>query len=242
MNLPIIGITGDIIKVKFYSNFWNKRSGMNDAYIRAVERANGIPTILPVSNPDYASNIAKRLDGFIFSGGCDISPYYYNEEPRCEIREMAPERDEFEFALLKEVLLQGKPILGICRGAQLLNILLGGTLYQDSSYNEEFNLQHFQQSEPILPIHGIETKKGSFIHSIVGDKFNVNSIHHQMIKDIGEGLEITAWSSDGAIEAIEKKNEDFVIGLQWHPEIMSKNNTKMQNIFNELIKHSSKNL
>lgn len=242
MSLPIIGITGDITRAKFYANFWNKRSGINDAYIRAVERANGIPIILPVSNSDYVSSIVKKVDGFIFSGGCDISPFHYNEEPLSEIKEMNPERDVFELALLKEVLQQGKPILGICRGAQILNIALGGTLYQDTSYNKSFNLQHLQQSEPALPIHGIETKKGSFIHSIIGDKSYVNSIHHQILRDIGEGLEVTAWSSDSAVEAIEKKNEDFVIGLQWHPEIMSRNNEQMQNIFNELIKHSSKNL
>lgn len=236
MKKPIIGITGDITYTKFYRDFWNYRSGINDSYIRAVERADGIPFILPVSKTDYATKIINNIDGLILSGGNDVSPINYNEEPIEELCSIDPSRDNFELALLKESITKDKPVLGICRGAQLLNISFGGSLYQDTSCNKAFKLQHFQKSDPHIPIHKIKTMKGSLINSILGDELSVNSIHHQMIKDLGSNLEITALSSDGVIEAIEKRDSKFVVGIQWHPEIMSKNDSKMQNIFNEFIK------
>lgn len=235
MKAPIIGITGDITFTKFYLDFWNYRSGINDAYIRTVERGNAIPLILPVSKPIYASKIISNIDGLILSGGNDVSPFNYNEEPIDKLTSIDPSRDDFELALLKEAISNDKPVLCICRGAQMLNILFGGTLYQDTSCNKNFTLQHFQKSDPAIPVHKIKTKQDSFINSILGDEISVNSIHHQMIKKLGDGLEATATSSDGVIEAIELKDSKFTVGIQWHPEIMAKSNIRMQNIFNEFI-------
>lgn len=238
MKTPIIGITGDITFTKFYRDFWNYRSGINDAYIRAVERAKGIPLILPVSKKEYASSIISTIDGLILSGGNDVTPSNYNEEPIDSLGSIDPHRDEFELSLLKEAINQDIPVLCICRGIQLLNVLFGGSLYQDTLCNPKFNIQHSQRSEPHIPIHSIRTKKGSFINSILGDEAKVNSIHHQMINKLGKGLESTAESLDGVIESIEKKDSKFVVGVQWHPEILSKDDVKMQNIFNELILHT----
>lgn len=238
MSLPIIGVTGDIITAKFYGNFLNERSGINDPYIRAVERAEGIPIILPVSKPEFASKLINNIDGLILSGGRDISPYNYGEEPLNEIMAIDPDRDAFEFALLKEALAKNKPILAICRGAQILNVLLGGSLYQDISYNKDFKLQHAQESAPYIPVHRIKTEKNTFINSVLGDEAFVNSLHHQVIKSLGNNLKVTASSSDGVIEAIEKTDSSFVIGVQWHPEILAKDNQKMQTIFNALTSNS----
>lgn len=242
MKSPIIGITGDVMITKFYSNFTNKRAGINNSYVKATIRSNAIPIILPISEEENAKQLVSSINGLILSGGNDVSPQIYNEEPIHPLRDINPKRDSFEMALLKEAILQGKPVLAICRGFQLLNVAYGGTLYQDVSCNSKFTIQHFQQSDPVFCIHNVETQKGSFINSVLGEKVMVNSIHHQMIKEVSPEFNVTAWSKDGVIEAIEKKDGSFVVGIQWHPEILSKNDKDMQNIFNVFVNKASKGL
>lgn len=240
MKSPIIGITGDVTIAKFFSIFWNKRAGINEAYVKTVSRTPGIPIILPVSHRKNAAQLISNIDGLILSGGNDVSPEIYGEEPLSKLRELNPERDYFEIELLKEAIIQNKPVLGICRGFQLMNTAFGGTLYQDASYNEQYNLQHMQQTDPTFPIHSIKIKEGSIIHSILGSSIKVNSLHHQMLKDVSKDFHPTAWSKDGVIEAIEKNDGSFIIGVQWHPEILSEGTPSMQSIFDRFVREASK--
>lgn len=242
MQSPIIGITGDVTFAKFFSIFLNKRAGINEAYVKAVSRTSGIPIILPVSHEKNAKKLISTVNGLILSGGNDVSPEIYGEEPLSKLSELNPLRDEFEIALLKEAIKQNKPVLGICRGFQLLNTAFGGTLYQDVSYNESCNLQHMQQTEPIFPIHSVDIKEGSIIYSILGGSVRVNSLHHQMIKNVSPDFHEVAWSKDGVIEAIEKNDGSFVIGIQWHPEIMSETSDLMQGIFNRFVNEAAKGI
>lgn len=240
MKKSIIGVSGDVTWAKFFLTFSNKRSGINEAYISTVSNCNGIPVILPVSKPENANQLIDSVDGLILSGGNDVSPYIYGEDSSQFLRSTDPFRDEFEISLLKEAIKQGKPVLGICRGMQLINVAFGGTLYQDTSLNANYTIQHFQQSDPHFPIHSINVMENSILHSILGSKAMVNSIHHQMLKKVSNEFYITATSNDGVIEAIEKKDGSFVLGVQWHPEILSESYEKMKGIFERFIEECNK--
>ena len=149
---------------------------------------------------------------------------------------VSPERDKFEIMLLKEYLKTNKPILAICRGLQLTNIYFGGTLYQDIKYVDT-QIQHRQKWHLYLPTHNIDILgKDNILYEIFGEKTRVNSFHHQMIKDLAEGLTPIAKSSDGVIEALQKKDHPFFYATQWHPEMMSvRGNEGMKKIFDKFV-------
>ncbi|KMT22524.1 gamma-glutamyl-gamma-aminobutyrate hydrolase family protein [Clostridium cylindrosporum] len=235
MKLPIIGISGDLSNTKFFLDFWTKRAGVNDAYIQSVSRSSGLPIMLPVTDNLNVSQLIASIDGLILTGGKDVSPALYGEDSLSLLRETKPERDAFEMALLKEAIIQNKPILGVCRGMQLINIAFGGTMLQDVSYDESIKIQHFQQTDSIFPIHNIKVKENSILHSILGSESRVNSIHHQAIKKLSPDFIATAWASDGVIEGIEKKGDEFILGVQWHPEMMSETDANMKKLFDRFI-------
>ena len=155
--------------------------------------------------------------------------------------DITPERDTFELAILEEFLKTKKPILGICRGLQLMNVFYGGTLYQDIKYVDT-NIQHKQKWLADLPTHNINILENNILFEIFGKKARTNSFHHQMIKDLGRELTSIATANDGVIEAIQNKNYPFFYGVQWHPEMMaSRGNLGMKKIFDKFIE-SCKNL
>lgn len=184
------------------------------AYAMAVEEAGGLPLIVPIlSLKDNITSVAQSFDGFLFSGGDDIWPGYYGEEPLLNL-ELSPDaRTDFEIELLKEVLRLKKPVLGVCLGAQLINVALGGTLYQDIPVQISNYLDH-------RSLHKVSIKKDTLLDRILmGMKdITVHSGHHQAVKAIGKGLVASAYSSDGVIEAIELHDYPFLVGVQWHPE------------------------
>lgn len=235
---PVIGISGSILINKGNAFSGYRRSYVNQDYVEAVLRAGAIPFIIPFNEDLEATReMVEKVDGIILSGGHDVNPYYYGEDPMLKIGELFPERDVFDMELYKTAIELKKPIFGICRGYQIINVINGGTLYQDLSYADFVKIKHDQVDNPTQATHFVELEEGTFLKNILGEKYKVNSFHHQILKDVAPGFKVVAKSSDGVIESIEKITEDnFVIGVQWHPEMLSASNEKSQEIFNEFVK------
>lgn len=229
---PFVGILGNIMTMKEEGFAGQERGYLNNTYINAVEKANGVPIIIPVTtNEENIRAQISKMDGILLSGGVDIDPILYNEEPREKLGTVNPTLDEFNLIAIKIALELNKPILGICRGLQVLNVVLGGTLYQDLDYIDGSYIKHAQNSKPYSGTHSIKIDDRSVLKEILGENVYVNSYHHQSIKDLGNGLRAIAYSCDGIIEAVEKIDSNFVIGVQWHPESMVNHCDKMLNLF-----------
>ena len=194
-------------------------------YVEGVAQAGGFPVVLPpIGERRAAEAVIGGLDGLLLSGGSDLHPSHYGEEPIPELSVTIPERDSFEMALLEVALRCGIPIFGICRGMQVLNVGLGGTLYQDipAQYGRDF-LKHRQTTPKWQATHEIKVDAASQISGIVeAGEIKVNSYHHQAISDLADGLVVSATSSDGIVEAVEYRDlsERWLLGVQWHAEAM----------------------
>src|SRR5699024_2541433 len=210
---PVIGITPSIEKNE-------STYPVHRAHCDAIKQAGGLPLILPYGTKNVPTLLAQHIDGLYITGGYDIDPHYFNEEPHPQLGQIDPLRDKFELALVHEMIALKKPILGICRGSQIINVALGGTMYQDlSSQKGEPLIQHIQNRPLHYPSHYIKVEKSSFLYRIVKhNNIKVNSNHHQANNQLGRNLRVSAISEDGVIEAIEREGELFVIGVQWHPE------------------------
>lgn len=212
---------------------------VNRDYIRAVEAVGGLPVVAPpTEDEEDARRYIDMADALILTGGHDIDPYYYNEDilPECNLP--SRRRDVFEMNLLKYALKKKLPVLGICRGIQLINVYMGGTLYQDVIYNRDSKLMHYQPGDKGIPVHRVILEKESTLYKLYGGEIRVNSFHHQQIKDIGKGLRVTGRAPDGVIEVIEGESDEMLLmGLQWHPEMMYDAGIEdMVKIFRLLIK------
>ena len=225
---PLIGITcnhtknstvGTMTAFGLPEQHWHM---LADEYIRTIEKAGGIPIIVPVYNDlQNAKDVIDRLDGLLLSGGDDVDPCLYGEFITKEVGALNPRRDQLEIEMTQYA--YGKttlPILGICRGMQIMNIAFGGNLYQDLGKNG-FN-DHFVGSSPINHhVHTVELAEHSRIQQIIGDKqLQVNSFHHQAIKQVAEEFTVTAQTTDGVIEAIEMPGSRYIQAVQWHPEML----------------------
>ena len=238
---PIIGISSSIIVDDLGSFAGYKRAYVNKDYVDAVVRAGGVPLIIPfTTNKEVIISQAQLIDGLILSGGHDINPYNYGQEPSQKIGEIFPERDIYEMILLEESKKRDIPILGICRGFQLINVAAGGTLYQDLSLIPGNILKHNQVSNPTLKTHKIEIKKNSFISSIFGKETMVNSFHHQAIDKVANDFIVVARASDGVVEAIEHKTYKFLVAVQWHPEMLAVNCEKARELFSKFVEEAKK--
>lgn len=212
MPLPIIGLT-------------TRRGNVGahfQAYLDAVIQAGGKPELIPYGLAEEARQaLYKRLDGVLFTGGGDIAPDRYNDEPPSHFRNTDEERDALEFFLLEIAVNEGKPFLGICRGFQVVNVGLGGTLYTDIEDQMPNAIQHKYSSRTrrAYLAHAVEVAEGSRLAGILGEtKFQVNSMHHQGAKDIAPRLHPVAYAPDGLVEAVELPNHPFGLAVQWHPE------------------------
>jgi putative glutamine amidotransferase len=205
-------------------------------YVKGVAEAGGIPVVLPpsVSLRD-AEALLDGLDGLLLSGGTDLDPGYYGEEPIPELGATIPEWDALEMALLRLALQRGMPIFGICRGMQILNVALGGTLYQDvSSQLGADLLNHWQATPKCHSTHEVEVLEDSYLAQITDRQtVEVNSYHHQGIKGLADALTVSARSADGVIEGLEWRDfsERWLVGVQWHPEGMRDIDTGHRNLF-----------
>ncbi len=213
---------------------------LKNEYSQEVLNAGGLPLLLP--NCTYSTttlaNIVQVVDGLLLSGGSDFDPSFYAEQDSGACERIRPERDNFEFELFNRAKeIDGLPILGICRGIQLINAALGGTLYQDIS-EIDAEIIHRGPPENRSVIHEVHIEDDSKLQSIIcAEIIKVNSSHHQAVKDPGAGVKVTAKSDGGLIEAIETINNKFIIGVQWHPESMNDENANK--LFQRFINEAS---
>lgn len=243
MKKPIIGVVGSLSD-ESRANIMEstERVFISEKFINCVESAGGIPLILAhVNEMEDVKDQVEACDGIILCGGMDIHPLYYGEEPHHRLGFVNSKEDEYQIKVARMTLNLHKPILGICRGHQLLNVVCGGTLYQDLSEILSDTIKHNQISKRYEPYHSVNITKNSKLEQILGSSALVNSIHHQCIKELGSGLKATAYAKDGVIEAIEMPGRDFIMGLQWHPEEMAMHGDEnMMKIFKEFILKSTK--
>lgn len=239
---PIIGISGSILidEGGMFSGY--ERAYVNNDYIQSVAGCRAVPYIIPIVEDDEIIRAqVENIDALILSGGQDVNPLLWNEEPHNKLGTIMPKRDTFDSKLFKIALELKKPILGICRGEQLINVAEGGSLYQDISLIENAYIKHDQQCSPHVATHTVKIKKDTKLYEILNEnEVQVNSFHHLGVNKVAPGYIVSATSKDGVVEAIEKVGEDFVIGVQWHPEMMTKECPKMKKIFMALIEAASK--
>ncbi|MCY7009144.1 gamma-glutamyl-gamma-aminobutyrate hydrolase family protein [Fusobacterium simiae] len=241
MKKPIIGISASMIYEEKDELFLgDKYSCVAYSYIDAVYKSGGIPVTLPILKDVSAiREQVKLLDGLILSGGRDVDPHFYGEEPLEKLEAIFPERDVHETALIKAAIDLKKPIFAICRGMQILNVTYGGNLYQDISYAPGEHIKHYQIGSPYQATHSIKIDKHSTLFRMA-DKLEVervNSFHHQALKKVADRLKVVATAPDGIIEAVEGENEDglFIIGVQFHPEMMYDKSTFARGMFKKFI-------
>lgn len=236
---PIIGISTSILTMENGIMPGLDRVYVNEDYVKAVEKAGGIPLLLPpiASEADIVAQ-CNLCDGFIFSGGVDINPLCYGKQPYINLSSTNLQMDKYQIALCKIILEKDKPLLGICRGHQILNIALGGTLFQDLSEIPTSTFKHVQQSKRCDVSHKVSIKDNSILSELFGNELYVNSYHHQSISDLGEGLDVIATAEDGIVESVQFKDKKFVLGIQWHPEMLLTGSDDMLPLFKTLVKKS----
>lgn len=234
---PIIGIAANVMLHPVEALKNTQVSYTPHDFVTGVCQSGGTPLILPVVDHEHIPTYVAQIDGLILGGGQDISPNLYGEEPHPQLQETLPLRDAFEIALIQEVIKQKKPIFGICRGLQILNVVEGGTLYQDISSQATISVKHTQDTLPQFVEHSITTVENSIARRLLGEKSSVNTLHHQAIKELAPSLRATAFSPDGLIEAIESHDDArFIFAVQWHPEILLQTKHQpSQNLFQAFV-------
>jgi putative glutamine amidotransferase len=239
---PRIGITaGPASEQQSYGLVNRFRVTAN--YVTAITEAGGVPLVLPPQPSNHAALI-EVVDGLLLTGGADIDPQRYGDPTRHpETDEVDELRDSFEIELTKLALDWQLPIFCICRGIQVLNVALGGTLYQDLPTQYEGALQHRQQRQGVpadMPFHTLQVESGTLLAEVYGSlEIQANSLHHQAIRDIASHLTVNAWAEDGVIEAASVENYPFALAVQWHPELMYERHPEQLAPFRRLVAAAS---
>ncbi len=237
MTLPRIAVSGVV-------RSWDgaDRTGVNAAYVRAVLGAGGVPlTLSPLIGAPLAGAALDGMHGLVLTGGEDIEPSWYGSAPSPHLSPPSQERDLFELALFAVARQRGLPILGICRGIQLVNVAMGGTLFQDLPSERPGGVNHSPPESRDTRSHRVKIQPGSRAATALGSSsITVNSFHHQAIKDLAPGLIATGWSEDGLIEAVESAADaPWLLAVQWHPEEMhADRRAPDQGLFAELLKEA----
>lgn len=236
---PVVGMTTFVkpCEKKVYAT-------VSTHYIRSVELAGGLPIMLPLlPTADDAQAYLDTIDALLLTGGDeDVSPILYGENPCQALTQVSPERDAFEAELVRGAMERKMPILAICRGVQILNVTMGGTLYQDIYSQCDDCLGHSPKDMPVDTLyHEVTFEEGSTMESIFGaTKIQTNSFHHQAIKEVAEGFKATGHSSEGIIEAIEYTGDAPVIGVQWHPEDLTVKHPEFVGLFKYIVDAAKK--
>ncbi|MDR0200491.1 MAG: gamma-glutamyl-gamma-aminobutyrate hydrolase family protein [Streptococcaceae bacterium] len=244
MKKAIIAITADqLVEPSAVINQVKADFSPNDLK-EAIFAAGGIPIVLPFPEDttrveETTQALVKTFDGLVIPGGPDLDPINFGEEPIAELGRSNYKRDAFELALVKAAQETGKPILGICRGLQLINVALGGTLYQDLAVQyPQIRIKHAQAAPGEQPTHHVAMSPGSYLYQLFGDSAYVNSRHHQAAHKIAKGLTVVATSPDGVIEALESSDGE-ILAVQWHPENMWREHEEQFKLFEDFVKRSS---
>ena len=247
MKRPIIGIIGDV-------EFVNEpelqngqyRTYLNQAYVESVKKGGGIPLIFPPVleyDEKMLEQFLELTDGLLLPGGDDVAPYFYGEESHPNMGYFLGWTDKIHIEAARIAEKLGKPIFGICRGMQVMNIAFGGTLYQDLPSEKEAIIQHAQRAPRSEGTHLVEIEEDSFLRRCLHErKIYVNSHHPQAVKKVSDKFWITAKTSDGVIEAIENKDGNWMFGVQWHPEALTEAGRKDQEqLFRKFVDICEKN-
>ena len=211
---PLIGIS---------LGYSDKKNSVNNTYINSILKNGGVPYLIPVTDDvEVLRQIVAQLDGIVFTGGEDFAPAYYGKEEHEKLGEVNVTRDTYDLTLLKLATDRNIPTLGICRGLQLINVGMGGTLYQDLPAEKPSDINHRQEEEGTVPTHSVSVVEGSVMHNIFGkQEIQVNTFHHQAIEKLAPGLKIVGWSNDSVPELIEAYPHRQILGTQFHPEIFT---------------------
>lgn len=204
--------------------------------IDVIHELGAIPVILPDVPQITGKEYADAFDALILPGGPDTDPTFFGEEPIAQIGTTNYKRDHFESSVFKAFYRAGKLVFGICRGCQLINILLGGSVYQDlKTQNPQSYIRHSQGAPGGYPTHHVTITENSLLYHSLGKTAYVNSRHHQAVKAVGQGLKVTAQATDGVIEAVESIENNQILAVQWHPENMWQEHEEMKKLFSDFI-------
>lgn len=210
MTKPLIGVTTYLDRARW--RVWDMTAALLPAqYPRLVRESGGLAVMLPPDGPEAAAQVVARLDGLVIAGGADVEPGRYGAEPDPRTGPPARERDSWELALIEAALASGTPLLGICRGMQLLNVALGGTLVQ--------HMEGHVEAVGVIGRHAVKPVPGTRYASLVPELTEVPTYHHQAVDRLGAGLTASAHAEDGTVEAVETDGPAWVLGVQWHPEM-----------------------
>ncbi len=232
--LPLIGVSTSITVGKN-----PERAYVNSAYLHAIQQAGGVPVPLPPQLSAAAlERLAGELSGLLLTGGGDVDPARYGESAHPTLYEVAPARDILETSAIHIALERRLPVLAVCRGIQVLNVTLGGTLFQDVGTEPGTQLQHSQTEPRDQPTHKVKIEPRSRLAQITGtDEIEVNSMHHQAVKALGRNLTAVAWAPDQIIEGVEDADPSrFVLGVEWHPEELVGHSEPARRLFAALVK------
>jgi putative glutamine amidotransferase len=237
---PVIAITSRTVHRRIHGE---PLVGLNPDFMvpenhaKCIHRAGGAPVFLPsICSREYCETILSSVAGLFIMGGDDMDPALFNEEPHPKLGLVDIQKGEFEFMLTRMALDRDMPVLGICGGHQMLNVVGGGTIYQDIYAQAESNVKHEQELTKSVPSHSVTISEDSRLHSILGTaELRVNSTHHQAIRNPAPGFIVTATAKDGIIEAIEAPEKRFALGVQWHPESLADEFPIHQKVFDEFV-------
>ena len=227
MPRTVVGVAANLCPVDAEGK--NIHSSVSCRFAESIRQVGGLPLVIPVGDESVVRDYVEMIDKLILTGGQNVDPKFYGEPKAIDSDDYHLQRDIFELALIKEAIKQKKPIFSVCRGTQLFNVAMGGTLYQDIE-------DHWQDCSAEYTTQRLVTEPDTVLREIYGEISHINSFHHQSIKDLAPNLKIAAHDpKDGIIEAVMSTDDVAFLGVQWHPEFLFENRPKDKNLFDYVV-------